>query len=421
MQVNKNIVMLMAAASSLAFASAAQAQDAPEAPVETAEVQSDAATQLEFLKAQLEGLQAQISELQKKSDKNEATWKTASWVNETKISGRMYFNFSNIAQKNNGVIVPGTDKTTNFELKRFYLGVDHKFDDTFSANLTTDVTWSSGIGATLYIKKAYLQAKVDDALVIRLGANDMPWIPFVEGLYGYRHIDQTVSDRTKFGTSSDWGIHASGKVAGGLLEYAAAVVNGEGYRNPPGVGGNNRSRSLDVEGRVNLNYKGFVVGVGGYTGKLGKDVKTAANLPSTAINTASRINAVVAYKSDLFTVGGEYFRAKNWNNVTGSISPTLNIKSDGWSGFASVKFMPKWSAFGRYDHVRTNKLINTKDDFWNVGIQYSPAKIVDLALVYKRDVAENGAVSTGNGTIGAAGVGSRGTYDEIGLFGQFRF
>ena len=115
----------------------------------------------------------------------------------------------------------------------------------------------------------------------------------------------------------------------GRHDLAAAVVNGSGYRNPPGVGGSNRSRSLDFEGRVNFSYKGFVAGVGGYTGKLGKDVKPSAVAPSPAVNTATRLNAVVAYKSALFTVGGEYFYAKNWNNVTGSISPTLDIKSDG--------------------------------------------------------------------------------------------
>lgn len=408
----KNIYCLMAAASLLAFTTAAQAQD-NDAPVEQAELTTDNAADLAFMKAQLEALQAQIAELQKKSDKNEATWKSASWVNETKISGRMYFNFSNISQKNNGVVVPGTDNTTNFDLKRFYLGVDHKFDSVFSANLTTDVTWSSGVGASLYIKKAYLQAKLDDALVLKLGATDTPWIPFVEGLYGYRHIENTVSDRTKYGTSSDWGIHASGKFADGKIEYAAAVLNGGGYRNPPGVGGTNRTRSLDLEGRVNVNIADFVVGVGGYTGKLGKD-KT----PGVDVNRATRFNAVAAYKGKMFTAGLEYFAAKNWTQS----NPLLaDVKAEGFSAFGSVKFMEKWSAFGRYDWVKTNKTINTRDEYFNVGIQYSPAKIVDLALVYKRDVAENGTVGTSNGTIGAAGVGSRGTYDEIGLFGQFRF
>ncbi len=412
---NKNIYALMAAASCLAFASAAQAQDAvPDAPVEVAETQTDAAAQLEFMKAQLDALQAQLNELQKKNAATDATWKNASWSAETKISGRMYFDFSNLSLHNNGSAIYPQNKSTNFELKRFYLGVDHKFNDVFSANLTTDVTWSSGIGASLYIKKAYLQAKLNDALVVKLGAADTPWIPFVESIYGYRHIEQTVSDRTKFGTSSDWGVHASGKLAGGIVEYDVAALNGGGYRNVPGVGGT-RSRGVDLEGRVNVNYKGFIAGVGGYTGKLGK-VTTIA----PAVNTADRINGVLAYKGKMFTVGGEYFTATNWNNVTGSISLVRDVKSEGWSAFGSVAPIDKWSAFARYDSVKTDKFLNTQDEYFNVGVQYSPAKIVDLALVYKHDEAKHGSVSTGNGTI-TGGATAPGKYDEIGIFGQFRF
>ncbi len=49
---------------------------------------------------------------------------------------------------------------------------------------------------------------------------------------------------------------------------------------------------------------------------------------------------------------------------------------------------------------------------------YSPAKIVDLSLVYKRDQVDDGTFATSNGTIGGV---DKGTYDEVGLFGQFRF
>ena len=65
----------------------------------------------------------------------------------------------------------------------------------------------------MFIRKAFVQAKVSDAFVARLGAADMPWIPFVEDLCGYRYLEQTLIDRLKFGTSADWGVHANGKGA----------------------------------------------------------------------------------------------------------------------------------------------------------------------------------------------------------------
>ena len=63
------------------------------------------------------------------------------WWDNTSISGRMYYDLSNISNKNNGTA--STSNGTSFDIKRFYLGVDHKFDETYSANLTTDFTYAS--------------------------------------------------------------------------------------------------------------------------------------------------------------------------------------------------------------------------------------------------------------------------------------
>ena len=110
------------------------------------------------------------------------------------------------------------------------------------------------------------------------------------------------------------------------------------------------------------------------------------------------------------------FQAHNWNNVTTLASD----KSEGYSVFGTYYFMPKYAVFANYQWVQPNKTTNSalKDNYFNVGASYSPTKIVDIALVYKRDKAEHGSISTGNGTIG----GSRdGTYDEFGIFTQLRW
>jgi hypothetical protein len=334
-----------------------------------------------------------------------------SWADSTVVSGRMYFDLSNINPKTRATAAGGDQKVapsgTGFDIKRFYLGVDHKFNDTYSANITTDVQYSSAIGATeLYIKKAYLQASYDEAFNVRLGSTDLPWIPFVEDLYGYRFVENTLIDRTKYGTSADWGVHVYGKL-GPIVSYQVSVVDGAGYKAPL------RSKTMDVEGRVSAKYQDFTVAVGGYTGKLGKDVQSAA--PSTR-HTASRFDAIAAYTHGPVRAGVEYFAAKNWNNVTTAATD----KAEGWSGFASYAFTPQWSVFGRYDWVKPNKTTadNRKDNYFNFGLNYEPVKIVDLALVYKRDKVDNGTLSTSNGVIGGA---IDGAYDEFGLFGQLRW
>jgi hypothetical protein len=275
------------------------------------------------------------------------------WAADTKISGRMYYNISTIDHEVNGSKAGNTDNGWGFNIKRFYLGVDHKFNDVFSANLTTDVSAISGVGQSLYIKKAYLQAKLSPAFIIRLGANDMPWIPYAEGIYGYRHIEQTISDRTKFGTSSDWGLHVMGDFADGLVSYQISAVDGAGYRDV------HFSKTVDVEGRLSAKYKGFNVGVGGYIGKLGKDLEGTAPL-----RTYYRFNALAAYQGKLgsvpVTFGGEYFWAENKAFNTTAPIPTASPKdsAEGFALFASDVPISKWSVFGRYDWDKPSGDIN---------------------------------------------------------------
>ncbi len=323
----------------------------------------------------------------------------------TTIGGKMYFDVTNINQKSDGVDTNA--KGTNFDVKRFYVGVDHKFDDIWSANVTTDFNYVSGNSETqIYVKKAYLQAKLSDALQARIGSADLPWVPFVEGLYGYRFVENVLIDRTKYGTSADWGVHVSGKLANGMVNYAASVVNGSGYKKLT------RSKSVDFEARIGAEpIKGLNIAGGLYTGKLGKDFE---NTPT--MHTATRWDAVIAYVNSQFRVGAEYFNAKNWNQVTS----VAEDKSDGYSVWGSFNFTKEASVFARYDHAKPSKDLNPalKDDYFNVGVAYSPRKGIDLALAYKHEKVKNGFMKVSNGTIGGV---NEGKYDEIGIWGQVKF
>ena len=367
------------------------------------------------------------------------------WANSTSISGRMYFNFSNVTQKIDGKRTTGgtAGNGTGFDIKRMYIGIDHTFSPIFSGNVTMDISNVVGstsnynfnansatapanstalVGRGFYVKKAYLQAKLNPAFIIRAGAADLAWVPWIESQYGYRHIENTLIDRTGYGTSADWGIHVLGDIAGGLLSYQFSVIDGGGYRNVK------VSKSVDFEGRVSTSYKGFFAGVGGYSGKLGNDTQGAViALPggdTRGIRTATRLDAAAGYKSKLFTIGGEYFHAKNYKNT----NTVATDKADGWTVFGNVNFAKQWSVFGRYDEIKPNKTTNDdfKQHYFNAGLQWEPVKIVDLALVYKREVGtNNGLISEALGNQNAPSVtllsGQRATNSEIGLFGQLRF
>ena len=286
----------------------------------------------------------------------------------TTVGGKAYIDFTNIDSKTSGIKDDASG--LGFDLTRFYLSVGHSFDDMWSANLTTDVNAynSSTKATTLYVKKAYLQAKLSDAAVLRVGSADMPWIPYVEDAYGFRYVEKTLIDRLGFGTSADWGLHAGGKLMDGMLNYAVSAVNGNGYKNP------SRSKGLDFEGRVGvMPVKGLNLAVGFYNGKKGQDVQTA-----TGLNTASRMDVLAAYSYDMFNVGAEYFSSEN-------NSPATKDKADGYSVFASVKPAEKVAVFVRYDDAKPNKTTNSslKDTYYNAGVAYEARKNVDLALAFK--------------------------------------
>jgi hypothetical protein len=274
----------------------------------------------------------------------------------------------------------------------------------------------------VYLKKAYLQAKYDDRLTVRVGAADMPWIPYVEDLYGFRFVDKTVTEnRFTVANSADWGVHTFGKF-GPWVSYAVSAVNGGGYRNPT------RTAGMDYEARLSAkvptSYGNWSVAIGGYQGKLGKQVVVAPTAAST-YRTAQRFDALVAFESHQMRVGAEYFNAQNWANsgvtATKAALTTAKLggdKSYGYSAWASYQISPELQVFGKSEFVKPSKNVlfpNTtkKDHFFNLGINYEPVKIVDLALVYKRAVTDNNNAPT------IAPVSA--TYDEIGVFGQLRW
>jgi len=407
--------------------------------------QAATADDIAALRAQIQALQSQVQQLQANQQAQAAeVAKVAAapvpvppkpeapgWWADTKISGKAFFNVSNIDQTStdlagnttDDVLNHGSPNGTQAELKRFYLGVDHKFNDMFSANLTTDFRYNANgtsKDVLVYVKKAFVQAKFDPAAILRIGAADLPWVPFDEGVYGYRFVENTLIDRTKFGTSSDWGVHLLGTFGKGLVNYQVSAINGAGYKTLSRTG-----NTIDLEGRVDVHpVKNVVLAAGAYSGKLGKS-NDAVNVN----HRATRFNALAAYTDKRFRAGVEYFTAKNWNNITTAIEPlpapaTVNDKAHGWSAFGSFVINPQFNVFGRYDWVKPTHIElagtggSVKDQYLNLGVDYKPIAPLDFALVYKRDRANNGFISTSNGNIGGL---DHGIYSEIGLFGQLAF
>ena len=380
----------------------------------------------------------------------------------TTVGGLAFFDVSHISLKNddkNGNEVDTAPTGTGFDIKRFYLIVNHQFNSVWSANLTTDAQYStaattsvpttaggttnaltnqntSGGVTEVMIKKLYLQYKPQNAFGLRVGAADTPWIPWVESIYGNRWVEKLPLDRLGLGNTADWGANAYGSfgehdVAG----YSLSVLNGGGYKNP------SRTKDVDVEGRVYVNpIEWLTVGAGFYSGHLGQVNAANENFPT---NTANRFDAAFGVKFSGFKLGGEYFTAKNYktvNNLAASAYGTSSVvtasgaapvsdKAEGGAIWASFAFTPEWSVFARFDDVKLSKDVapDLKDQYANAGIDYKPIPSVDVGLVYKYEKVENGSASisgadaNGSYTIGGATGTGDGKFNEIGIYMRWAF
>ena len=331
----------------------------------------------------------------------------AAWAQPT-------FNFTVFADatdkenKDKGTGTKSSDSGVGVDVKRFYFTATHQFDSVWSAQFQSDIGDQGARRYDVFVKKAYVQAKVAPELSFRLGSANTPWVPFVEDLYGFRYVQQVLVDRLNFGTSADWGLHVLGEAGGKTVNYAAGALNGRGYSNPA------RSKSVDFEGRFGVNFSGLNLAVGGYTGHRGLETFAAK-----ALHKATRIDALAAYVSPTLRAGVEYFQANNWNNV----ATVPKDKADGFSGWASFAFTPAYSVFGRYDQAKPSKDLNSalKDNYFNFGFQWRANPSFAASLVYKNEEVKNGSISTTDGTIGSSIKTQKGTYNEIGVWTLYTF
>ncbi len=331
----------------------------------------------------------------------------------TKISGKAYANYTYRENRDGGTDRAADSKNgSSLDLKRFYLGVDHAFDERWAARIRTDVGNEVNGKYDVFVKHAFIEAKVAPALVLRAGAADMPWVPLVEDLYGFRYVENVLIDRVKLGTSADWGVHASGKLAGGLASYAVSAVNGRGYGDPT------RTQAPTVEGRLSVNpMKQLTLAVGAQAGKLGQNV-----VNTSTPNTATRYDAVIAFVGGPVRIGVTGFLAEDYEKKI-VLDEAPGDEALGGSAWASYALAAPVTLFGRLDYVQPHRdtASDVEDYYWNAGVQYKPVKAVDLALVYKGEQVKNGTLSTSNGTIGSAVAGEKGSYREVGVFAQYTF
>ncbi len=325
-----------------------------------------------------------------------------------KFGIRVFADVSSRDNEDKATGIKSNDSGVGVDVKRTYFTFTHNFDKQWSAQFQSDIGDQGARRYDVFVKKAFVQYAYKPTATFRLGAADTPWIPYVEGLYGLRYLEQTITDRLSFGSSAEWGFHVLGNSP--VWGYYFTVGNGRNYSNPT------RSKTVDFEGRVSFTpLPGLNLAVGGYSGKRGLETDSVK-----AKHTATRTDALVAYNNDKFRIGGEWFQADNWNTVTS----VAGDKSDGFSGWGQFNINPTWSVFGKYESAKPSKDLkpNLKETYYNAGLQWRLNKAFAASLIYKHDEVEGGTFSTGNaGTVGSVNARSKGEFSEIGIYTIYDF
>lgn len=330
-----------------------------------------------------------------------------------KIYGKLYADFSYAVNQDLGADTH--EKTTAFDMKRFYLGVNYTLTDIFSAKFQTDIG-DHNKHYDVFVKAAYFQAKFAPEFTVRAGVGDNPWIPYAEHRYGYRYVENTLIDRLHYGNSADWGVHVLGDIAGGKFGYQVSVVNGHGYADPTRAHVPTGAARLNTEPVKHLN-----IAVGTSVSTLGAPGPVACP-QSKCPGYGTRFDGLIAWDSDPFRVGVEGFLGKNYtaDQISGA-APEDTAR--GISGFANVRFIPMLGMFGRFDYAEPtpNTDSGVKDMYFNVGLDGSPTKFLELALVYKWETVKSGAAGAVLNKVGSTVPDSKGRRQEIGLFSQLKF
>jgi hypothetical protein len=290
----------------------------------------------------------------------------------TRVSTQVFINASDLQRDG----MTADDEGLALELKRFFINVDHRFNADWSAHVTTDFTWTRNADPSdLWLRGAYLQRRLGDDAVLRLGNAPTPWIAAESRHEGYRYVDGGLISRTGFGTAADYGLHVQG--TRGAFNYAASAVTGAGYKRPR-VGDR-----ADLELRLGWTpVESVELAIGGYRGTRAQDAGQAPHL-----HTAQRWNAMATWTGERTRLGAQYFRAGNWDRVT---TPGEDA-ARGWSAWAAWQFTPAYAAFARHDRGRESLRLDPtlEERFSQLGVEWKVSKQLKLAVVGKRTEVES--------------------------------
>ncbi len=275
---------------------------------------------------------------------------------------RVFANFTAPLGKSTG--------NTSFEVRRAYLGYDHKLDEKWSMKVVLDIgspnddSPYSRLKRYAYFKTAALTYQTNH-LQINAGIIDLLNVELQEKLWGYRYIFKSFMDEYKFGPRADIGVNIILTPAK-YLSVDAMIMNGEGYEQLQ-------------------NDKTYKTSAG----------VTVKPFQWMFVRVYSELSQKMISESIVAGLIGIDWKKKYVLSVESNMRFNENFIHDhnryGYSVYGRAGVMKKYSFFARYDWVSSNRIENLNQP-WNLtkdgsaliaGIEYCPISKVRFALNYQ--------------------------------------
>jgi hypothetical protein len=249
-----------------------------------------------------------------------------------------------------------------FDIQRVYLTTKGTIDETFSVRVTTDVGRTDDHRLQVFLKYAYLSAKLGSDVKLMVGSAGTPYVGMTEQFWGHRWVARSFTDQEGLLDSADLGVHLKGTHGDGLVDWQAAVINGEGYDNPESNATKAVQARLTVDplkgGEISLPITAFA----------SKDVYTEDDVDGT-----TTMVVAIGVGHGLGKVWGEYVAADDGD-----------IKGAGVSAAAVINVVDVANVVFRCD--RWDPDTETDDDghtTLRVGLTRDLAKKTSVGLTYE--------------------------------------
>lgn len=249
-----------------------------------------------------------------------------------------------------------------FNVSRAYINVTGQISHLISFRITPDVTrqtlsaGSTGVSLNtsgnlvFRVKYAYGQLNFDDFTTkgswLRLGAQQTPWVDFIDGIYRYRFQGTTFEDREVFLSSSDLGLSIHWNMPMNYGDVHVGVYNGDTYAAPEA----NDQKAFQA--RVTVRPAPGVAILRGLriTGFYDGDHYQQDAERKRAIG-------AITFEHPFVNVGFHYLDAKDRTSRTKAFS----THATGWSAWVTPRTPFGLEALLRYDELKPSKDNNSVD------------------------------------------------------------